>query len=112
MSMIISQTDGALQELRLFWEEICCNLSRFRHLYDDGYPPESIKINQEVSLGTPDTFADIKVQAPGAPAYFIEVKYGYSQQRLLSTLQRKYGGPSRATADATKLILVIKHPTK
>ena len=103
----VQYTERELRELRLFLEEICCNLCRFYHLQHDGYAPESVKINQEFALDVPNAFADIRVQVPDAPAYFIEVNYGYSRQRLLSSLQRKYGDHSRAIADAAKLILVI-----
>ncbi len=101
-------TRNALRELRLFMEEICCNLCRFQHLRQDGYSPESIKINQEVHLGMPDAFADIRVQLPGDSAYFIEVKYGYPLSRLLSSLRRKYGHDSHALLGASKLLLVLE----
>lgn len=64
MSIPPQHTRNSLRELRLFLEEICCNLCRFQHLYQNGYAPESVKINQEVYLGMPDAFADIKVTPP------------------------------------------------
>src|SRR5687767_13374624 len=66
-------------ELRLFLEEICCNLCRFRHVRADGIPPERVRIDQEVCLGgSGAVFADIRVRAPGIAPYFVEVKYGYT----------------------------------
>lgn len=109
MALPSQHTRNALRELRLFLEEICCNLCRFQYLYQDGYTPESIQINQEVYLGMPDAFADIRVQPPGDSAYFIEVKYGYPLPRLLSSLKRKYGhDDSQRLMGACKLILVIE----
>ena len=107
MTMPPQHTENSLRELRLFLEEICCNLCRFQHLYQDGYAPETVKINQEVYLGMTDAFADIRVQPPSGSAYFIEVKYGYRPQRLISSLQRKYGDHSHTLTEAAKLILVV-----
>ncbi|WP_089935679.1 adenylate/guanylate cyclase domain-containing protein [Candidatus Entotheonella palauensis] len=108
MAVPSQQTRNSLREFRLFLEEICCNLCRFQHLYQDDHSPESIKINQEVYLGMPDAFADIRVQPSDDSAYFIEVKYGYPILRLLSSLERKYGKHSHALMGASKLILVVE----
>jgi hypothetical protein len=32
-----------LFELRLFLEEICCNICRFRHVHDDKVSPEHVR---------------------------------------------------------------------
>ena len=94
-------------ELRLFLEEICCNLCRFRHVRDDRVPPQQLHIDQEVYLGAAGAFADIRVQAPPTVApYFVEVKYGYAPERVVRTLERKYGKGSAAQADAGRLVLV------
>ncbi len=95
------------RELRLFLEEICCNLCRFQHVYKDGLAPEDVCINQEVYLGVPGLFADIRVQTQGYSPYFVEVKYGYPDSMLLTQLARKYGGDIPSTQDASKVILVI-----
>lgn len=99
-----SHTDAF--ELRLFLEEICCSLCRFRHVRDDGVAPEHVRIDQEVFLGVAGAFADLRVQAPGVPAYFVEVKYAYAPERVVRTLARKYGNDSGAQADAARVVLV------
>src|SRR5688572_8901146 len=93
-------------ELRLFLEEICCNLCRFGHVRQDSCGPERVRIDQEVFLGTPGAFADIRVQAPGIAPYFVEVKFGYTPDRVVRTLARKYGKDSKAQADAARVVLV------
>jgi class 3 adenylate cyclase len=96
-----------LRELRLFLEEICCDLCRFHHVAQDQIPPERVSINQEVALGAPGTFADIRVQLPGAKPYFVEVKYGYAPEKIIRHISRKYGMNNPASRDASKLIVVI-----
>lgn len=100
--------DGSyLRELRLFLEEVCCDLCRFRHIAQGDLRPEDIRINQEVYLGTPGAFADIRVKVPGAAPYFVEIKYGYTPDKIIRHLRRKYGTPTEANEDASKLILVV-----
>jgi class 3 adenylate cyclase len=93
-------------ELRLFLEEICCNLARFRHVTHDGIAPERVRIDQEVYLGVSGAFADIRVLAPGVAPYFVEVKYGYPPERVVGALARKYGKDSAAQPDAARVVLV------
>jgi Adenylate and Guanylate cyclase catalytic domain len=57
--------DEDLFELRLFIEEIVCNICRFMHVARDGLAPESVRIRQEVQVGPPHAFADIVVEVPG-----------------------------------------------
>ena len=99
------QNEVYLRRLRLFLEEICCNLHRFRHAAEGGIEPPHVRINQEYSLGIPDTFADIRVEVAGAPPYFIEVKYGYSPARTVASLTRKYG-PGARLGEASKIVVV------
>jgi class 3 adenylate cyclase len=96
-----------IAEMRLFLEEVSCNLCRFQHVTDEGVAPENVRIDVECHLGQPNSFADIRVQALEKPAYFVEVKYGYSAERMLSSLARKYGPGSPGAQEASKLILVI-----
>jgi len=96
-----------IRELRLFIEEICSNLLRFFHAERDHVPPEQVSISQEVSLGMPGAFADIRVKPPGGPPYFVEVKYGYPRETIIAHVSRKYGGDVTATRDASRLVLVI-----
>lgn len=101
------RNDYYLSELRLFLEEVCCDLCRFLHVSHDGLQPEDICINQEVYLGVPGTFADIRVQTPDAPPYFVEIKYGYPLDKIIRHLKRKYGTPTEANQNASKVVVVL-----
>jgi hypothetical protein len=98
--------ESYLRELRLFLEEICCNLCRFRHASLEGVDPEQVRITQESFLGTPDAFADIRVHVKDQKPYFIEVKYGYSPAQVLTSLARKYG-PRMRLDGASKVIVML-----
>jgi len=67
-------------------------------------PPEAIRIRQEVALGA-RAFADIEVRAGQAPPYFVEVDTGYSRERLLESVRRKYGQPVPATDGAARVVV-------
>src|SRR5580698_10391402 len=56
--------ESHLRQVRLFLEEICCDLCRFQHVKQDGVAPESVSVNREAYLGEPGAFADIRVKAP------------------------------------------------
>ncbi len=94
------------REWRLFMEEICCNLLRFYHAEQDNIPPERVKVNQEVSLGTDGSFADICIRVPDRPAYYVEVKPDYAPEELLSVLVRKYGPNAPLAEPISKVLLV------
>jgi class 3 adenylate cyclase len=97
-----------LGEFRLLLEELCCDLCRFEHVTRDGLAPEAIRIDREYWLGSPGAFADIRVAPAGQPPYFVEVKYVYNSERLVSHLVRKYAVPvSPNAAAARKVILVV-----
>lgn len=100
--------EASLAELRLFLEELCCNLLRFQHAFEDGIDPEQVRIRQEVYLGVPGAFADIRVAPPRRPPYFVEIKYGYPPDRVVAHLARKYGPDTPAGAEAEKLVLVVE----
>ena len=95
--------EDASSELRLFLQGICCDYLLFRHL-DEGLPPEAIRIRQEAALGA-GAFADIEVRAGQAPPYFVEVDTGYSRERLLQSIRRKYGTPVPATDGAARVVV-------
>jgi adenylate cyclase len=102
------ETGTNLGEFRLLLEELCCDLCRFEHVTRDGLPPEAIRIDREYWLGSPGAFADIRVAPSGQPPYFVEVKYGYSNERLVHHLARKYAVPvSSNAAVASKVVLVV-----
>ena len=94
-------------ELRLFIEEIACNICRFMHATRDGVEPQSVGIKQEVQLGTPNAFADIVVHVPGITNYIVEVDYGYSLERISESLSRKYQRGLGWFKSISKLILVF-----
>ena len=81
--------DTEIRELRVFLESVVCDLCRFRHAVDDGVPPAGTQIHQEVRLG-PGAFADIRIAAGDLPPYFVEVDYGYSRERVVESIRRKY----------------------
>jgi adenylate cyclase len=99
--------DEDLFELRLFIEEIVCNICRFTHVSRDGLAPEAVRIKQEVQVGPPNAFADIVVEVPGLTRYIVEVDYGYSLERILESLGRKYRRELDWFRSIAKLILVI-----
>lgn len=106
-----TNSDGSsgLFELRLFIEEICCNLCRFVHVHNDSVSPEQVRIDQEVYLGVDGAFADIRVASPPKVApYFVEVKWGYPPDHVIRSLARKYGPNSAAQQDATHVVLVYE----
>jgi class 3 adenylate cyclase len=101
------ENERYLKELRLFLEEICCDLCRFQHVTQNNVRPEDVHINQEVFLGTPGAFADIQVKLPYTPPYFVEIKYGYPPDKVIKHLKRKYGTRTEANRGASKLVLVL-----
>lgn len=98
-------SSSSVAELRLFVEELCCNLLRFHHVARDRVEASAVEIRQEVWIA-PGAFADIRVALPGAAPYFLEVKTGYAPDAIAAHLARKYGVPAPATADANRLIVV------
>ena len=91
-------------EVRLFVEELCCDLCRFEHVAG-GTSPAEIRIDREFPLGRPGAYADLRVTVPGRPAYFLEVKLGHSLEMIEEALRRKYTGSS-SVGTASKLVLV------
>lgn len=96
-----------LTQLRLLLEEVCCDLCRFEHVHRDGCKPEDVRIDRECALGRPGAFADIRVRVPGKPAYFVEVKFGYSAEILRRHVVRKYGAATAARTSGARVILVV-----
>ena len=93
-------------ELRLFLEELCCELCRLRHVRDDGINPEEVRIAREVQLVSPGAFGDIVVTVPCAPAYFVEIKFGMSIEETVRSVRRKYAVNHRAACG--RLIVVTR----
>lgn len=107
MTMKPSLETPRLTELRLFVEEICYNLCRFEHVVQDGLAPADVRIHQEVYLGSPGAFADIRVSVRDAAPYFVEVKYGYPRETIIRHIRRKYGVATDVTRGASKVVLVV-----
>lgn len=95
-----------LESTRLFLEEICADLLRFRHAAGAVAGPHGIEIAREVNLGGKDRFADLRVRVPGRPPCYAEIKYGYTAAEVVQKLKRKYGDGSRP--DLEKLIVVLR----
>jgi hypothetical protein len=55
-------------ELRLFLEELCCELCRLRHVREGRITAEDVKTVREVPLSRPNAFADILVTLRERPA--------------------------------------------
>src|SRR5262245_17729779 len=100
-------------ELRLFIEELACNICRFMHVSQDGVEPQSVRIKQEVQLGSSNAFADIVVRPPAMAPYIVEVDYGYSLEHISESLSRKYQRELGWFKSISKLILIFdrdNHP--
>jgi class 3 adenylate cyclase len=98
--------DNERNEIRLFLEEICCEIARARHMEQDGLNADAIAIHREVALGQ-DRFADIVVTAQGRAPYAIEVKVGHGEADLVAKLTRKYG-PSPVRPDLACVVVLIR----
>lgn len=97
--------DDARNEIRLFLEEICCEIARARHMEEDGLAAADVAVDREVALGQ-DRFADIVVRANGRPAYAIEIKVGRDDDALVAQLGRKYGpDPERPPLDCVVVLV-------
>ncbi|PWU25244.1 MAG: hypothetical protein C5B48_02290 [Candidatus Rokuibacteriota bacterium] len=101
----LTEVRDHLGEVRLFLEGVTCDLLFFEHLAD-GLPPEKIRIRQEVYL-SPHAFADIEVTAGSADPYFVEIDVGYTRERLVESLRRKYAAAVPARTRASRLIVVV-----
>ena len=96
-----------LTQVRLLLEELCCELCRFEHSPEHGTSSHGVQIDREYYLGKPGAYADIKVSPGTSAPYIVEVKFGYSVDKLLRHLKRKYAEMTPALEDISKLVLVI-----
>ena len=78
------RADGV--ELRLFIEELACNICRFMHTAQDNVQPQSVRIKQEVALGNSNAFADIVVHVPDAATYIVEVDVGCNADQICESI--------------------------
>jgi class 3 adenylate cyclase len=95
-------------DLGVFVEEVTADLVRFEVAASASCAPDRVAVEREVPLGAPDAYADILVQAPGEPPFFIEVKIGYSARELVGRIARKYGAGVRLAVPAARLVLVVR----
>lgn len=107
MNHLASDVESTNSQVRLFLEELCCDLCRFEHVERDGLSPEEVYIDRDVGLGAPDAFADIRVATPKGVPYFVEVKYGHTNAALVRSMKRKYGQETPALRHASKVILLV-----
>ncbi|HEY5282736.1 MAG TPA: hypothetical protein VIM14_08100, partial [Polyangia bacterium] len=96
-----------MRQLRLFLEEICCEICRFQVVGHHDLGAEGVQISREVDLGVPGAFADVVVRSPGCAPFFVEVKYGYASDRMVEHFTRKYQQPSPSVPDADRIIVVV-----
>jgi class 3 adenylate cyclase len=96
-----------LRQLRLFLEEICCDICRVHAVQHDGAAADLVDVAREVDLGSAGAFADMLVRRPGKPPYFLEVKYGYPSDRLVHHLEHKYRVTSSTVPEADRVVLLI-----
>ena len=96
-----------LRQLRLFLEELCCEICRFQVVGHHGLGAEEVTVAREVDLGVPGAFADVVVRSPNRPPFFVEVKYGYASDRMAEHFVRKYQEPSPAVPGADRVIVVL-----
>lgn len=96
-----------LRQLRLFLEEICCEICRFQVVGHHDLGAEGVRIAREVDLGVPGAFADVVVRSPNQPPFFVEIKYGYASDRMVEHFTRKYQQPSPAVPDANRIVVVV-----
>lgn len=94
-------------ELRLFLEDICCDLCRFMHSADGTTAPELVTINREAYLGVEGAYADIRVVPCDKAPYLVEIKYGYRFEELPRVFSRKYGHVTPVLSEVSKVILVV-----
>lgn len=100
--------DEQSDELRLFVEQLCCDLCRFLHAAEFSVDHDEIRIEQEIWMGKFGVHADLFVHAPGTAPYFVEVKWGYSVDRIVESLGRKFGPtvPAEHLRGARRVVLV------
>lgn len=93
-------------ELGAFLDEICADLCRFECAATAGCAPAQVSVEREVAL-TSDAYADMRVEWPGAPGFFVENKLEYAPGALVERIRYKYGEPSPAWRGAQRLAVIL-----
>ncbi|MGD0837395.1 MAG: adenylate/guanylate cyclase domain-containing protein [Polyangia bacterium] len=96
-----------LRQLRLFLEELCCEICRFQVAGHHEVGAEEVEVAREADLGIPGAFADVIVRPANRPPFFVEVKYGYAAERMVEHFARKYSRPSPNLPNADRVIVVL-----
>ena len=63
--------------IRLFLEEIYCEVLRYEHAEQKNIAPELVEVWREVYLGESGSYADVFVQIEGHEKYYLEIKLGF-----------------------------------
>jgi len=107
-----SENPNFLRQLRLFLEEICCDICRCT-------PSSTTACRPRKSMWPVRSTWARRARSPtcwcvgrGRPPYFLEVKYGYASDRLVHHLQHKYGTASTTVPDADRVVLLIDRATR
>jgi class 3 adenylate cyclase len=88
-------------------EDLCSDIVRWQHSGGDLQKMLAVRVEGEIPLGGP--FADLRVDPPSDPGYFVEVKYGLSADEVVAKLRRKYSNlTEQVAAGARRLILVAQ----
>lgn len=77
--------------IRLFLDELYCEVLRYEHAEQLKLPPEKVEVWREVYLGESGSYADIFVQVEGGPKYYLEIKLGMDGHEVVEDLAREYG---------------------
>jgi len=93
-------------ELGAFVEEVCADLCRFECAAAAGCAPSAVWVEREVALGA-GAYADIRVEPPGSPPFFVENKLEYAPADLVARIRRKFGEPHAAWRGADRLAIVL-----
>lgn len=88
-------------------EELASNFFRQQLAHQLNLEAAVIRVRQEVRLAH-EIFADIRIDAPGVPPLFVEVKHGYPVERIGHHLARKYSSPA---APSARLVVIGSDPS-
>ena len=103
----VADNSAQLGQMRLFLEEVFCEATRFQHMEETGLSTEDIRIYREVSLGAPGCYADLLVKIPNVRSYYVELKFGYTEENLINSLNRKYAAENVTLDPEADTVLLI-----
>ena len=97
-------------ELGSFVDEISADLCRFECAAAGGCAPSDVSIEREVTLA-PDIHADMRVNLPSGPPFFVENKLAYPTADLVGRVRRKYGTARPTWRGAQRLAVLLDRAT-